>query len=260
MKDFGTHSFRKGVSSYLSSVMDGPGNIPIFNRLGWSIGNVQQRYISDGDAGQDNYIGRIVVGRTPTNMHFCELPPHFANYALSHEELVTIVPNYESYPTNFKQCIPYLIASVVFHAKEIRSKLLASDVLFTSNIFRLGYVNKLSQHVVTGQLHCPSTNMEATGIPLEILNRQGLIDLGEFMREQFGIMKSAINQCKEEIRDDIVELHEDIDEIPTKTAKSVEDAVTIEGVKEVSKADFLQFRNELVDKVSDSIKILSGNQ
>ena len=48
----GTHSFRKGVASFLASCPDGPNAISIFLRAGWSLGAVQSRYIFAGQGGK----------------------------------------------------------------------------------------------------------------------------------------------------------------------------------------------------------------
>ena len=47
----GIHSFRKGIVTYLSSNPDGPSPVNIFLRAGWSLGNVQSRYIFAGSGG-----------------------------------------------------------------------------------------------------------------------------------------------------------------------------------------------------------------
>ena len=41
---YGSHSIRKGASTYISSVLEGPSTIALFQRAGWDIGT-QRRYI-----------------------------------------------------------------------------------------------------------------------------------------------------------------------------------------------------------------------
>ena len=48
----GTHSFRKGVASFLASCPDDPGAISIFLRAGWTLGAVQSRYLFAGQGGK----------------------------------------------------------------------------------------------------------------------------------------------------------------------------------------------------------------
>ena len=45
LDEIGTHSFRKGVATTLSSDPGGPSSIAIWLRAGWSLGSVQSRYI-----------------------------------------------------------------------------------------------------------------------------------------------------------------------------------------------------------------------
>ena len=47
-KDIGTHSSRKGCPTYLLSLVDGPDPVKVYLRAGWSLGNVQDRYIFEG--------------------------------------------------------------------------------------------------------------------------------------------------------------------------------------------------------------------
>ena len=55
-KQLGTHSVRKGAASYCSGMMNGPSMVQVFLRAGWSLGNVQDRYLFAG-AGGDQLTG-----------------------------------------------------------------------------------------------------------------------------------------------------------------------------------------------------------
>jgi hypothetical protein len=55
--------------------------------IGWSIGTVQDRYITTG-AGADQKVGRAVCGLPSTEISFATLPPHF--YPETSEVLQTI--------------------------------------------------------------------------------------------------------------------------------------------------------------------------
>ena len=57
--DIGTHSFRKGVATFVAGCPAGPSAINIFLRAGWSLGAVASRYIFTGQGGDQvsyNYI------------------------------------------------------------------------------------------------------------------------------------------------------------------------------------------------------------
>ena len=80
--DLGTHSIRKGVSTFLSGIPGGPTAISIYLRAGWSLGNVQNRYILDGGGG-DQLCGRAATGLDINDVSFASLPPHFDQATLS---------------------------------------------------------------------------------------------------------------------------------------------------------------------------------
>ena len=52
--------------------------ISVYRRAGWSIGNVQQRYIFLTEGG-DRMVGRILCGGEWNSDDFAALPPHFVD-------------------------------------------------------------------------------------------------------------------------------------------------------------------------------------
>ena len=50
--------------------------VQVYLRAGWSLGNVQDRYIFAGPGG-DQIVGRTVSGLPVTDRTFSILPPHF---------------------------------------------------------------------------------------------------------------------------------------------------------------------------------------
>ena len=72
----GTHSFRKGIATFLSGTRGGPTAIAIYLRAGWSLGLVQSRYILEGEGG-DQVCGRAATGLPLTDTSFANLPAHF---------------------------------------------------------------------------------------------------------------------------------------------------------------------------------------
>lgn len=75
-KDIGTHSGRKGSSSYVlaTPTVFAP---QVYLRAGWSLGNVQDRYLFAG-SGADQLVGRAVSGLNIHDDEFASLPPHFS--------------------------------------------------------------------------------------------------------------------------------------------------------------------------------------
>jgi hypothetical protein len=78
VNDLGTHSPRKGAFSYTLSMVGGPNPVQVFLRAGWSLGNVQDRYLFAGDGG-DQLTGRCVSGLGISDDGFAILPPHFSD-------------------------------------------------------------------------------------------------------------------------------------------------------------------------------------
>jgi hypothetical protein len=81
--EIGTHSFRKGVATYLSSMVAGSSAIAIYLHAGWSLGPVQSRYIMEGQGG-DQLCGRAATGLTMTSVEFL-------NTTLLSHALITLI-------------------------------------------------------------------------------------------------------------------------------------------------------------------------
>ena len=108
------------MASFLCGLIGGPSAISIYLRAGWSLGPVQSRYILEA-AGGDNLCGRAATGLSITDLEFASLPPHFD---LTNGDILTmaewdlILPGYSNntiYPDKFRQVMPYLLASIVYH-------------------------------------------------------------------------------------------------------------------------------------------------
>ena len=100
----GTHSFRKGIASFLSGSPGGPTSVAIYLRAGWSLGPVQSRYILEGE-GSDQVCGRAATGLPLTDVSFANLPAHFVggDSGLTTFEWEDILPGYSSYyPMSFR--------------------------------------------------------------------------------------------------------------------------------------------------------------
>ena len=107
----GTHSFRKGIASFLSGTPEGPTSISIYLRAGWSLGPVQSRYILEGEGG-DQVCGRATTGLPLTDVSFANLPARFVcgDSGLTTTEWEDILPGYSSYyPMSFRSVYHELI-------------------------------------------------------------------------------------------------------------------------------------------------------
>ena len=170
--EIGTHSFRKGVANFLAGLAGGPSAVAIYLRAGWSLGPVTSRYILEGQ-GNDQLCGRAATGLPITETAFADLPPHFD---LSDGEILTvgeweeILPGYSTfYPQSFRQVLPFLLASVVYHRQYLQSVLDERHPLFCSRLWTSGVMDRLASKVYTGNGKHPVTKMTATGIPPHIL-------------------------------------------------------------------------------------------
>lgn len=104
--EIGTHSFRKGIASFLSCLTGGPSAIAIYLRAGWSLGAVTARYIFEGGGG-DQLCGRAATGiciglilSIIKKMLFADLPPHFdlsEGAVLTVNQWEEILPNYTTF-------------------------------------------------------------------------------------------------------------------------------------------------------------------
>lgn len=85
IKDIGTHSFRKGACTFALGIPSLSMISDVYLRVGWSLGNVKDRYISQspggdhclGRPGGDHCLGRVLSGLGPNTEEFAALPPHF---------------------------------------------------------------------------------------------------------------------------------------------------------------------------------------
>lgn len=113
LDEIGTHSFRKGVATALSSNPGGPSAIAIWLRAGWSLGPVPSRYIFQGSGG-DQFAGRAATGLDVNDYKFGVLPPHFnekEGSVLTVDEWEIILPGYiDFFPDSFKVALPFLLA------------------------------------------------------------------------------------------------------------------------------------------------------
>jgi hypothetical protein len=175
-KQLGTHSVRKGAASYCAGMINGPSTVQVFLRAGWSLGNVQDRYLFAG-AGGDQLTGRVLSGLPFNDSTFSSLPPHFTPEGLSRIDWPLILPLYSRLPETFKRALPCLLASICHHEQWLRSTLPAHHPLFASYLFASGCVSNLKDLVTTGRNRCSITGMLATGIPSHLALSNELTDV-----------------------------------------------------------------------------------
>ena len=236
----GTHSIRKGVASYISSLPGTASVIAIFLRLGWSLGNVANRYLFEGEGGQDQLLGRI-ASMLPYDVQLATLPPHFVDSnVLTNEEWDIILPSRKQYPRSYQSVLPYLVASLVYHQKFLKEQLPQDHPIFNSRLFKGDYLNRLTPLVRTGIMNCGS-GMVATGVPTHLSTTAKIEEI-----------KSALVGWIDEQNKQFQKLH---DQVPTAVVERIFENCTVNGAIPVTKSDMrdliAEFRNELMQR-SDS--------
>ena len=112
-------------------MINGPSTVQVFLRAGWSLGNVQDRYLFAG-AGGDQLTGRVLSGLPFNDSSFSSLPPHFGKDGLDRIQWALILPLYARLPETFKRALPFLLASICYHEQWLRSTLPTHHPLFAT--------------------------------------------------------------------------------------------------------------------------------
>ena len=192
-KQLGTHSVRKGAASYCAGMINGPSTVQVFLRAGWSLGNVQDRYLFAG-AGGDQLTGRVLSGLPFNDSSFSSLPPHFGKEGLDRIQWDSILPLYGRLPETFKRALPYLVASICYHEQWLRSTLPAHHPLFATYLFASGCVSSLKEFVIAGRSRCCITGMQATGIPPHLAMSNELTDV---VKQTQVLREELMTKCSE---------------------------------------------------------------
>jgi hypothetical protein len=165
-EDIGTHSFRKGVVTFALSFPGGPSVIAAYLRACWSLGQVQHRYIFEGEGGADQFLGRVACGLPLDEIEFTALPPRLQpDHTITPEKWKEIYPNYDDVPKSFRGVLPYLLASLVHHSDFLANRLPPNHPLFRCYAWTSGFIAELKPFVLSGCQKCPITHMKATEIP-----------------------------------------------------------------------------------------------
>jgi hypothetical protein len=238
ISEIGTHSFRKGIATFLSSIPGGPTAIAIYLRAGWSLGPVQSRYILEGQGG-DQLCGRAATGLSLTEMEFADLPPHFdmsCGPILAIDQWEDILPGYSTYyPASFRQVVPFLLASLVYHRDFLLSTLPQSHPLFIQRVWTGGIMDLLKEKVLYGCGRHPISKLSATGIPPHILLANEIVQL-----------KGDMNVLRSELMSKFESLPEDL-------KRSMLDNFQVNGTVPITHSQIAAMINDLKSSVNTSI-------
>ena len=201
-KDIGTHSFRKGASTFACGVTDGPQYEIVNLRMEHTNGGVKDRYIFR-QAGADKFVGRTVCGLDLTSSDFAILPPHFID--LNDVDFAQILPVDALSVENpgFLSAIPFLIASVIYHWDWIKATLPPRHSIFYSKIVTLGLVSAWKSKVSIVSDY--QADIRPTGIPMVIAIAKSVDRLSNVTMEKFEAVFEVIEELPERIRDSVME-------------------------------------------------------
>ena len=152
-RDYGSHSFRKGNVTSLTSNPDGPPIASIFLRAQWQakFGKAQQQYIFTG-VGGDQLSGRLASGLNMMDDTFALLPPHWnpTSPTLSSVELNEVIAGYSSLDSSFQVVVQFLLASVIFHAEWIKNNYPSEHPIFNTRFWTNNYHIKYRHSIISG--------------------------------------------------------------------------------------------------------------
>ncbi|KAH9135375.1 hypothetical protein AeRB84_019197, partial [Aphanomyces euteiches] len=209
VKDIGTHSLRKGVSTALS-------NSPAVS---------VQIYICWGWRRPASWKSCCRAGHEWNRVR--ALPPHFTRQALTIAEWEAVLPGYRTfYPRGFCSVLPFLLASIVYHAEFLKISLHPSHPFFLSLLWSSGHLAKLKSQVMTGYMRNATSCMIASGIPPHVA-----------LSERFCTVENTLRNLADTL---------------TTTTQSLPDAVCSRVVASISAVGSLneEFK-QLCDKLTD---------
>ncbi|KAH9099840.1 hypothetical protein Ae201684P_018849 [Aphanomyces euteiches] len=185
--NIGSHSIRKGASTYCSSGSTScPPSTAVHLRAGWSLGGVQNTYLRYESAG-DMYVGRTVSGLPINSSNFSKLPPHFSHRTTEITDAINIV--YPNRPPQLEFILEFALASLVYHYDKLCETLSPSHPLRWTPFFTCReIITSLKPLVICG--HSSATSViSATGIPPHVSILSKLDDLKVAMCETTAALK-----------------------------------------------------------------------
>lgn len=226
--------------------MDGPNAVQVYLRAGWSLGNVQDRYLFSG-TGTDQLCGRCACGLPLNSLQFGALPPHFADIDIlniENEDWRNILPDYHLYPPSFRTTVPYLLASLVHHWEWLCIHLPVNHPIRQSRVYTNGFIAALSEKVLLGEIKCSVTGLAATGVPNHIIHLKKLIDV-----------ENNLEKLDNEMRRSRIEIIEKIDtlnnSLPQTITETLLENFNIEGALPITRDQI----EGMIVNMSDAIVI-----
>ena len=195
-KNLGTHSFRKGGSTYVANSSCGLTSNAINVRADWRTGSMQDKYIKYNENG-DACIGRVVSGLPYDEAKFATLPPDIVG-----AEMSIIHAGVQAQFGGQQQMIPrvleFCLASLIYHYDWIVTHLDPTHSIFQTPIFTDHTLYKSLKPFVS--CHCfKSGTMTATGLAINT----GLLNSVNDMMEQLEMIMGRLSSIPLETVDGI---------------------------------------------------------
>jgi hypothetical protein len=162
---------------------------------------VQEKYIFSGGGG-DHFVGRTVAGLPFDTQYFAVSPPYFSPSdlrTLTSDDWIRMLPQYLTFPNSYRQAVPFLLSSLVYHEGFLRRELDPNHPIFCTPVFAQGYVDLLRGKVKTG---CGSSpEMPCTGVP-------SIISLSNKLQALEAQLESKVDSLRTELKAIPLELRE----------------------------------------------------
>ncbi|KAI8895224.1 hypothetical protein BC833DRAFT_651416 [Globomyces pollinis-pini] len=163
--DLGTHSCRKGATTYCSTgIIGGPHPASINLRAGWTQEGLKDRNLKYEIAG-DQFLGRTVTGLPVCDAEFSVLPPYFEDACTNVSDCIDAC--FPNLPICMRRVADFGLASVVYHAMHTPTFFPTNHFVYSTPLFTSDYFDRLKPYV---RCHLPTTNdpIQATGLPEHI--------------------------------------------------------------------------------------------
>ena len=241
--DISPYSARKGSRTYAGGQVTGPPESALELRMGHTLGGARDPYIHPTD-GADGHCGRTVALLPLLENNFAILPPHFdktTSASLTCAFWNAVVPGYERLPQSFKSCLPFLLATLMYHEDYLRENLHSSHPLWMSRVFTHNPIlSDLKSKVVTSILR--DGDIVASGVPPHILHNI-----------RFDVLEQEFKRLKEKFGDELGKIRQELSVLPNVIAdvvvKEMRKNFTINGVTPLTLRDLDEFKLNLMTEM-----------
>ena len=166
---------------------------------------MQSRYILEGEGG-DQVCGRAASGLPLTEVSFATLPPHFLSSdaeSMTAAQWEEVLPGYSTvYPLNFREVIPFLLASLVYHQPYLAQMQARQPrhPLFLQRVWTNGTLLHLKDAVGAGCSRNPISKMTVTGVPPNLVFANKMVDMQRDMCDMKDQIIAKLEQLPEAMK------------------------------------------------------------